>query len=165
MELPKLKEKFQYIIQKYKFILLILCVGVILILLPNKNEKAGYEQTSAGGSDVSHISQDNLADILERISGVGHVEVMLSIETSEQMEYQVNKDSTAISDGRLTTVTVTDSQRNESGLITQRNAPTYRGAIIVCDGADNPIVQLSVVEAVSNITGLRADQISVLKMK
>ena len=66
---------------------------------------------------------------------------------------------------RFTTVTVTDSQRNERGLINKTSAPIYRGAVVVCDGADNPQVNLDIVSAVSNITGLRSDQISVLKMK
>ena len=42
---------------------------------------------------------------------------------------------------------------------------SYRGAIVVCQGADSPAVKLAIVEAVSRATGLGADSISVLKMK
>ena len=66
---------------------------------------------------------------------------------------------------RVDTVIVTDSDRKEQGLIQKLNPPKYMGAIIVCKGAGNAAVKLAVVEAVSRVTGLGADQISVLKMK
>ena len=165
MELPKLKKKLGVIIQKYKFVLLILCIGMIFILLPTENKR---ETTSITGEYLvkqEHISQSELSSILSKISGAGRVEVLLATEAYGKTDYQVNIDGSASSGERLTTVTVTDSQRNEDGLIVKASAPTYRGAIIVCDGADDPTVHLSIVVAVSNITGLRSDQISVLKMK
>ena len=43
--------------------------------------------------------------------------------------------------------------------------PVYLGAIIVCQGGDSPAVRLAVVEAVSNVTGIGSDRITVEKMK
>ena len=40
-----------------------------------------------------------------------------------------------------------------------------RGAIVVCQGAENPKVALSVVQAVAAVTGLSTNRITVLKMK
>ena len=53
----------------------------------------------------------------------------------------------------------------QEGLVRDSHAPNYRGAVILCKGADQAAVKLAVVEAVSRVTGLRTDQISVLKMK
>jgi hypothetical protein len=39
------------------------------------------------------------------------------------------------------------------------------GAVIVCQGADKPVVRLAIVEAVADATGLSTDTITVLKMK
>jgi stage III sporulation protein AG len=36
---------------------------------------------------------------------------------------------------------------------------------VVCQGADDPVVKLLIVDAVSKVTGLGADKISVMKMK
>ena len=47
----------------------------------------------------------------------------------------------------------------------QENPAQYLGVIVVCEGADSPAVRLAIVEAVSDVTGLGADRISVLKMK
>ena len=42
-------------------------------------------------------------------------------------------------------------------------SPQYLGAVVVCDGADAPQVQLAVTQAVAQFTGLSTDRISVLK--
>ena len=42
-------------------------------------------------------------------------------------------------------------------------SPQYLGAVVVCDGADSPQVQLAVTQAVAQFTGLSTDRISVLK--
>ena len=165
MEIPKLKKKLASIIQKYKFVLLILCVGMILILLPTESKSATNIISGEQAKEPEHISQKELASVLSRISGAGRVEVLLATEAYGKTDYQVNVDSSASSGERITTVTVTDAQRNEEGLVIKATAPTYRGAIIICDGADDPTVHLSIIGAVSNLTGLRSDQISVLKMK
>ena len=165
MDLPKLKKNLGLIIQKYKFVLLILCVGLIFILLPTENQSNSNIIIPEQVIEPEHILENELASILSRISGAGRVEVLLATETSGKTDYQMNTDSSGSSGQRITTVTVTDSERNEEGLVIKVNAPTYRGAIIVCDGADDPAVHLSIIGAVSNITGLRSDQISVLKMK
>jgi len=112
--------------------------------------------------------EDQLSQILSQVAGAGEVQVMLSVASGEETLYQTNDDfSTGSESGtsRLDTVTVTDAQRNEIGLVRQVNPPIYLGAIVVCKGADSPTVRLAIVEAVANATGLGADKISVLKMK
>ena len=66
---------------------------------------------------------------------------------------------------REDTVLVSGDTRQEMGLVRQVIPPKYLGAVIVCQGGDRASVQLSVVEAVSAVTGLTTDRITVLKMK
>ena len=94
--------------------------------------------------------------------------VMLSIAQGERTIYQTDSSYSQTensTDTRTQTILVSDSQRNETGLVHQKSPPVYQGAIILTQGADNPSVKLSIVEAVGDITGLGADRISVLKMK
>jgi stage III sporulation protein AG len=63
------------------------------------------------------------------------------------------------------TVLRTNSNRADEALVEQILAPEYLGAVVVCQGADDPTVRLAVSEAVSKATGMGADRISVLKMK
>lgn len=165
MDLSKLKTYINTIFHKYKYIILILCVGIVLILWPSHSQKNESRNDTINNTEIAHISEESLASVLSSIAGAGRVEVLLSIEFSEQTDYQTDQDNSSTNIQRTNTVITTDSQRNEQGLIKKICAPKYRGAIVVCDGADDPAVQLSVISAVSNVTGLRSDQISVLKME
>ena len=92
------------------------------------------------------------------------MQVLLTVAAGEQTIYHSDENSTDTS-VRLETVIITDSQRNQQALVQQVLPESYRGAIVVCQGADSPAVKLAIVEAVSRATGLGADSISVLKMK
>ena len=48
-------------------------------------------------------------------------------------------------------------------VVTRETYPQFRGALVVCQGADDPQVKLSVIEAVSALTGLGSDKISVIR--
>lgn len=81
------------------------------------------------------------------------------------MLYQTDTQTDSSGSVRIDTVLVSDSNREETGLLRQIKPPVYLGAVVVCQGADSSSVRLSITEAVSKITGLGADCIVVLKMK
>ena len=56
--------------------------------------------------------------------------------------------------------TVMDDSR---AVVTGRTSPVYRGALVVCQGGNQPAVRLAVTEAVAALTGLTADRITVAK--
>lgn len=149
---------------KYRFVLIILAVGLVFMLIPGyeKEDEPTLAETKPQTAQVD-ISQQ-LVSILGQIEGVGEVRVMLTVAAGEQTLYQTD---TQISENesRIETVLVTDSNRGQTGLIYQINPPNYKGAIIVCQGGDKPSVRLAVKESVSSVTGLGTDQISVMKMK
>ena len=88
--------------------------------------------------------------------------MLLSYAEGERIIYQTDTDDGFQSSD---TVTVTDSERNQTGLVVQTVPAVFQGAVIVCQGAGNPSVRLAIVDAVSKYTGLGAHQISVLEMK
>jgi len=162
------KEKLISMLKKYKYTVAIVLVGLILILLPSKDpseETVRIDETAE--QEVISISEE-LEQILSRVDNAGEVRVLLSIEAGEVTVYQTN-DDVSVSDGnsttQISTVLITGADREEYGLVRQVNPPVYKGAIVVCQGADDPKVQLAIVDAVSTVTGLGADRISVLKMK
>ena len=117
------------------------------------------------------VTEENLEDkietILSHIEGAGRVEVLLTVAQGERILYQTDSSYTqgeSNTDSRTQTILVTDSQRNETGLIHQKIPPVYMGAIILAEGADQPRVKLAIVDAISDATGLSTDKISVLKM-
>ena len=113
-------------------------------------------------------TEEKLEEILCRVKGAGKVDVLLTVSQGERTIYQTDSSYSqgeTTTDTRTQTVLITDSQRNETGLVHQKNPPIYQGAIILTQGADDPVVKLAIVDAVSNVTGLGTDRISVLKMQ
>lgn len=164
MEMKKYTEKLHLLIDKYKFPIIILAIGLLLMLIPSwQTDRQIQEQTVASTKDVL-AADEKLEQVLGKISGAGKVSVMLMESAGEEIIYQINYDESTDSK-RVDTVLVTDENRKENGLIKQINPAIYSGAIIVCEGGDDPAIRLAIVEAVSAITGLGADRISVLKMK
>ena len=168
MDLKEMKLKALEYIRKHKYALAVVLLGLILILIPfgGSNKTAQAAQTQIITAEVDTMEQ-RLADILSRIDGAGKVQVMLTVASSEQKVYQEDADLSGggADTSRYDTVIIKDSNGNEMGLIQQVIGAKYQGAIIVCQGAGKPAVKLAIVEAVSRVTGLGADQISVLKMK
>lgn len=94
---------------KYKYPLIVLIVGLVLLLIPS-----GSAKSSSDG--VSNDDEQRLTAILESSRGVGNASVLIS----------------------------------------------EHGAVVVCDGAADPEVKLSVIKSVEAYTGLGCDEIQVL---
>lgn len=154
-------ERIAELLKQYRYGILILLLGIGLMLLPSGKEK---EETSEVHMEASIDIQESLAQILSQIDGVGKVKVMLTQSAGEITIYQENTDHSGDS-VREDTVLVTKESREETGLVKQVVPPKYQGAIIVCQGGDRATVRLAIVEAVSGVTGLTTDKITVLKMK
>ena len=167
MDRVALTEKLTQSIKKYRYVLIVVAAGILLMLLPSKQKEAQQIVTETPAVEINWDITEALTEILSQIQGAGKVKVLLTIAAGETTVYQQDSDITSGDNGsvRQETVIVTDSDRNQSGLIQQINPPVYQGAIIVCQGADNDVVRLHIVEAVAKVTGLGTDKITVLKMK
>lgn len=161
-----LKTQVLQFFKQYKLAALILAVGLVLMLLP---ERSTQEETPAQTTtQTTESPQEQLEAILSQIQGVGKVRVLLTVAQGEQVIYVYDEDRSDTLDTDTTrreAVVITDSDRAQTGLVSQILPPTYLGAVVVCQGGDLPGVKLAVVEAVCDATGLTADKITVLKMK
>lgn len=162
MDTAALKERGVLFFKKYRFVILVLLAGLLLMMLPDSAES---EQPVSVLEEVPKESvQEELEEILCRIKGAGKVEVLLTEYKGSETLYQTDIQKSADS-LREDTVLHSGSDREELGLIRQINPPLYMGALIVCQGGDSPSVRLAIVEAVMVVTGLSSEKITVLKMK
>ena len=160
MDLETGKQQFITFVKKYQYVLLVVLVGVVLMLIPQSPRES---QTVTQTEEVVEADlQMQLAAILGQISGVGKVEVLLTEAAGADTVYQVD---TRQNQANADTVIITDRNREETGLVKRILPPVYRGAVVVCQGADSAGVRLNVMDAVKSVTGLSSDCITVLKMK
>lgn len=168
MDIKQLGDKGISLIKKYKFVVLILLIGIVLMLLPAANTNNESNTPAVQSQPVFNDPTEELQNLLAQIKGAGKVRLMLTVSGGEKYIYQADRDETVsgeTSTVRVETIILTDSNRNQGGMVQQILAPQYRGAVVVCQGADDPKVKLAIMEAVKNMTGLGYDRISVLKMK
>ena len=147
-------ERMKAILMKYRYVLLVALAGLALMLIPGNSEAA----ESVPVQTTEETLESRLESILSCIDGAGEVRVLLTEEQGGEVFYQTEGEDEK-------TVLIAGADRSESGLVRTTEAPAYRGAVVVCRGADSAAVRLAVVEAVANATGLGTDRITVLKMK
>ena len=155
------------LLEKYKYAAIILIIGILMMLLPKPvSEDIQDEQPCQQSETVSR--SEELEDILGQISGVGKIKVLITEADGAETVYQTDENR-SVSQGtentRIETIVVKNADKGESGLIRSVSPPVYLGAIVVCEGGNSPTVKLSIVQAVSNVTGIPSDRITVLKMK
>lgn len=157
-------------IKRYRYALLVLALGVLLLLLPT----GGYGSSGGEATQSAELSADQwlgqvqqeLADTLSRIEGAGKVTLMLSVETGMRNELARDTEQT-LREGEQSlsseTVILSKGSGQEEVVVIRSGYPVFRGAVVVCEGGDSPSVRLAVTQAVTALTGLSSDKISVIK--
>lgn len=166
MDWMTLREKARLWLKEYRYVILVLVLGILLMMLPQgKTEEKKEESIPIPETEAQETVQEQLEQLLSMVQGAGKVRVLLTEAEGERVVYQTDGEENSQNSKRTETVILSDSGRAESGLVQQIIPPTYLGAVILCQGADSASVRLALIEAVSNATGLSSDRISVLKMK
>lgn len=159
-----------------KYPLLVLLLGLVLLALP-KREAAPQQDTPLPGEaqgetdDTLPALEARLEQILSEVAGAGRVRVMLRYAAGPQTVYQTDttQEVRTEENGKQTKTTletvVTSGGGQGTPVSVQTLCPTFQGALVVADGADSAAVKLDLVNAVSSLTGLGADKITVIKMK
>ena len=160
MDLESGKRQFLTHLKKFQYFLIILAAGVLIMLLPEREPE--HSEVIAPSTVQQTDLEEKLCAILGQISGVGKVEVLLTEAYGSETIFQTDSSQNTSNND---TVILTDSSRSQSGLVKQVLPPVYKGAVVVCKGADSANVRLAVVDAVRRATGLSSDCITVLKMK
>ena len=169
---PEMPAYLQRLFDKYKYILLVCLVGLVLLLWP-QSEPELRETASAAREGLGEAAalETRLEAILETMDGVGKAQVLLTVETGEETIYAFDRTDSQTQNG---TGGSASSQRelvtlSESGgqapVPVQTAAPVYRGAMVVCEGGGSASIRLEVTRVIQSLTGISADRIVISKMK
>lgn len=163
--------RFRRSAERYKYVLLILLAGVVLLLLPDGGGKEASETAAAAvvEEDFSvEALEQKLEQTLSEIDGAGEVRVMLTVQSGMKRVLAQNK--SAQQDGErlqqeAETVVVSSGSGTQETVLVQQVYPKFQGALVVAEGGGDPAVKLKLTEAVSAVTGIGADKISICKGK
>lgn len=192
--------------QVLRWLLILGLIGVILMILnsflkvkefdldsggtPFPGADGSVQQTFIGGNtsneeeskfkDIELAYERRLKQILENIAGVGDVQVLVTIESTEELVLEKNmressqvtneKDTNAASRNitevtRSGEVVLYQISGNQNPLVLKYIKPKIRGVVVVAKGAENITVKKMLSEAVERGLDVPPHRISVLPRK
>lgn len=190
---------FETMIKQRKFpkkdslIILLLC-GVLLLVIAIPVSEGGEDEeertveksmdlVSAGmeEEDYANYLEGRLEDTLSRVSGVGKVKVMVTLEsTSEKViekDQQTESENVTEEDSQggirstvrnssdITTVyNEGDQNTGQTPYITKELSPKVEGVVVIAEGGNEGVVVQNITEAVQALFGVDTHKIKVMKL-
>ena len=165
---PTGKKLIQFL-KKYRYVIVVLLAGIVLLVWPSqKPEPALPEEPQKEENDYGKLVEKRLSVMLGKISGAGRVEVMLTLARGPRTEFQEDvqkRTDENQTDEERKTVILSGSGAYDEAAVSAVQYPAFQGALVICEGADSAAVRLDILNAVSAVTGLGSDRITVVKMK
>lgn len=180
-------------------IIMVFLAGILIIVLSipgifntNKstNDSAEDKSDKVVQNDTNTTSYDTntyitemetrLQNILRKVSGIGEVEVMITLKASgEQVPLKDNpstQESVNEVDGEggsrtnnnvtreESTVLYTDENGNSVPYIIQELEPEVEGVVVIAEGGDDPNIKMDIMEAAEVLFNVPAHKVKVMKM-
>ena len=152
------------LLSRYQYVLLVLAAGVLLLLLPlgggEEDERAQNPAQLQEEFDLEAF-ENRLAGALSQIQGAGEAQVVLTLKSGSRQVLAQDTQRGADGDSSSATVTLGRGSGSQEVVPLQTFTPDFRGALVICPGAGEARVRLRLTEAVSAVTGLGSDRISI----
>ena len=156
------------LVAQYKYVLIVVIAGIVLLLWPSGEKRQTREVSGTADLQESfdlNALEEKLSRTLSQVEGAGEVTVTLTVKNGMEQVLASNRSTSVTERGNSVeeeTVLVGSGGDQKAVLLTQRY-PTFQGALVVCQGGDDALVRLQLAQAVSALTGLGTDRITVCK--
>ncbi len=170
--------RFYGLWKQYKYLIVIVVAGLIVLMIPSAGNKEKNDEIIKEEEVFNLVEfEKRIEDVLSNGAGVGRVKVVITIKSgmehvyAEEMksntrEQQENGDIIDVDvDSDRKPSILSKSNGGEEPVIIKKIYPEFLGAAVVCDGADNPEVELYIIDVISSLTGISSDRVTVIKMK
>lgn len=162
--IPEALPEWKTLWDRYKYILLVILAGVLLLLLPERAQDPEGEARYVQQAELFDLEEmeKKLEGILGQVQGAGEVTVMLTLRESDRQVLARDTEHSG-SEQRSTAVIVSQGSGVQQTVSVQSIYPKYQGALVVCSGGGDARVKLELLQAVRALTGLSAEKISICK--
>lgn len=179
-------------------ILLLLGILLVVIALPTEKSSQKEEEAARGASGSSESGtvgtasspritsteeytaylEERLEETLSRISGVGRVQVMITLEATEELvvekDQQTQSSNTTEEDSQGGSRYVYQSDRSENTVyhssgnnepyVVKTLMPEVSGVVVVAQGAGTGQISKEITDVVQALFGVEAHKVKVVKM-
>jgi stage III sporulation protein AG len=173
---PKLTLQHKIILAAGLLGILLLCISVFSSDAGKKSGVAtGGTQITVDMSAYEANMEKRLTDLVRSMAGAGETKVMLTLECGGEPVYatQGTSEQKSASSGDTAEESIT-AEKNyvivgsgaaAQGLVLKTLEPKIRGAVILCEGADDIQIKQMITDAVTRVLDLGANKISVARLR
>lgn len=154
-------------------ILVLLIVATLLYNFSGFGNSLSNDKVNDIGYTTSleyiHEIESKLIKVIGNIKGVGNINVMVSINSSPELDIATNVEEKVVTTTSGTTAVtnrdpiIVEINGKESPLILKETLPTINGVIVVSSGAKDIKVKLDIITAVSTALGVNPKIIEVFE--
>lgn len=148
-------------------------IGILILIVAIPT--GGTKKKEKGDSDITYENQNNsenenygrdlekqLKDILEKIDGVGKVEVMITLE--DEGSAKLDKDIKKSTEYTQTNTVIYDDEGQTKPYVTSMEKPKVKGVLVVAQGGGNASVDSNISQAVQALFDVEVHKITIAKM-
>lgn len=162
-KVKKLKHKEVIVAILIALVLCLICFGLSPKTKSAEKKEISTQEISSTTEYVDNL-QNRLNNVLSKISGVGKVSVIITLESGFSYEYATDTETkTVVSGGTETTVTTeTVIMDGDKPVVEKEIFPTIKGVVVVAEGAENFAVKMKIQDAVETVLQIEGDKITIL---
>lgn len=163
-----------------RIILAVGALGIVLIFLSSLFQGSGEKPKQAAeekptiqtAQEYTTALENSLTDLLSHVAGVSGVKVMITLERGAEQVY-AQEEKRSVQNGQdkeenqteTTTILVKDSNGTQYALPITELQPVIKGVVVVCNGAEDPVVQQNITNAVTTALHITSVRVCVIKAK
>ena len=156
-----------------RMVRLLVAVGVLGMLLIALTEWMPARRSGDSASvtvtaaQVEQALERRITDLLDAVAGVGRCQVMVTLENSEQTVYAADTTRSVTEGGESTAQSylMVDTAAGPVGLPVTSIQPTVRGVVVVCTGAEDPVVSQRVQTVITTAFHISERRVCVVQEK
>lgn len=127
-------------------------------------EKTEEDTIISSLDSYKHAREEELRTLLQKVEGVGAVEVMITLKASNE-KVTLKDNANKGENNEEKTVLVENQNRDSSPYIIQEKEPEIEGVVIVCEGGYDSTIKREITEAVGALFSIDSHKIKVMKSK
>ena len=170
-------------LKKEQWVIGFLMVILVLVIMIPVPEKRAQEEVSGKENKVNSLEgqgdslEKQLQAILQKIAGVGKVEVLITyedkgrviVEKDELVSEELVQEADSGGGTRTTTTSKNEEKavygNSENPYVVQELSPKVKGVLVVAEGGGNLSVKKQIQETIEALFGLDTHKISIMKME
>lgn len=166
-----IKEKFKKLFIKDKKTTVLFVLGIIGVLIIFLSEFVPAHQAKKQSDEFNVYQYVNdleteTTDIISSIYGVGKCKVMITVKDTNEYVFAKNSEisSNDSNYSKNYEYVFYDGVNGDEPVLIKQYLPQIQGVAVVCEGAENSVIQSQIISAISSLYNISTSKISISRL-